>query len=180
MKRSSAGVKNLTGYCTHLNVQMTTTIHIPRMFLEAIEMALNGPTRRLAKDIAAALGKPEEPLLKSIQENKVCLRVFDESCDTDIEGMRCKYYVPYNEHFLVYCNEPVIWLSRPHTSRERCLHHIACKQPPILLPKITIMSGGDTKYFVDMEASLVYTEDGVNVGTYKDETITIFAVEPPR
>ena len=155
-----------------------TTIHVNRMFLEAIEMALNGPMRRLAKDVAAVLGKPEDTLLKSLQDNKVSLRVFDEIYDTDMEEIRCKHYIPYNEHFFVCCNEPVVWLSTPHTPRDRCLHHIASKQPPISLPKITIMSVDDTKYFVDVEAESVYNDEGAVIGTYKDDTITIFHIEP--
>jgi hypothetical protein len=172
----STGLKNLTGGRRLRNLVMTT-IHVNRVFLEAIEIALNGPMRRLAKDIAAALGKPEDPLLKSIQMNKITLQIFEEGNNPDVDSIRCKYYMPYNDHFLVCCNEPVVWLSTPHTARNRCIHHIACKQPPISLPKITIISIDQTKYFVDMEAAAVYNEEGVRIGVYLNDTIRLFYIQ---
>jgi len=155
-----------------------TTIHINRMFLEAIEIALSGQARRLAKDIAAALGKPEEPLLKLIETDKMHLRVFEEGFDEDIEDIRCKYHIPFSadSKFLVCCNEPVVWVSAPWAPKDRCIHHVACKQPAKSLPVITLMHADDAQYFVDMEALFVYNEVGDIVGKYgpDENEITLF------
>lgn len=153
------------------------------MFLEAIEMALHGQARRLAKDIAAALGKPEEPLLKRIETDKIGLRVFEEAglLEDDIEDIRCKYHVPYapNSRLITCCNEPVVWVSTAGARRDRCIHHIALKQLPSLLPVITIVTIDDEKYFVDMETGSTYNELGEIIGRYgaDDNSITMFEIE---
>lgn len=146
----------------------TTQIPVRKLFWDAFEMALTTQTYKLAKDVATALGKEPEPLLKALRDEKTKVYLFEEAADDDVEDLadfRCKHLVPHKEN-LAYCNEPVVWGKDKH---DTCLEHLLNPSPyskfsnlPVL--KRVVMDDGITCY-VDMKVRKIYDESGKQIGT---------------
>ena len=148
-------------------------IPVRKLFWEALEMALETQTHRLAKDIAAVLGEPDAPLLKALREEKVSAMLFDESADADVDDVaeyRCQHFVAAGP-FWRRCCEPVVWGSGPGPKpKTECLYHsmnpcLAAKGP--LIHPFQDEDDGIT-YYVNQETKAVYTADGTLCGRLSD------------
>jgi len=154
-------------------------IPVRKLFWEALEMALETKTHQLAKDIAAALGEDEKPLLKALRDEKVGVYLFDEPADQDVEDIgehRCTYIVCTGA-FMKPCRGPVVWKGGGGT---RCLQHSLCESSPVAptqLQTFRPVAGHDI--LVSTDSQSLYTEDGALCGqlSYDGQKAFVFEVE---
>ena len=148
----------------------TTKIPVRKLFWEALEMALETQTHRLAKDVAAVLGVPDAPLLKALREEKVSVMLFDESADAEVDDLsehRCQHFVAAGP-FWRRCGEPVVWSPGPKT---QCLFHSLNPCLKADGPAIHAFEDEDdgSQYYVNRETKAVYTADGTLCGRLSEE-----------
>lgn len=155
--------------------------HIPvrRLFWDALEVALEAQTHRLAKDIATALGQPEGPLLKALRTQKVKAYLLDTAGDQDIEDIsafRCSHMVQEGT-FLRPCGAPVVW-SETDGPRESCPHHSLYPNPrPPDLASLTPIQTDEARYIVKEETGEVFTEKGDLCGRFSNGKLYLFEIE---
>jgi hypothetical protein len=99
-----------------------TTLPIPKARTwDIFQATLQSKVKRLAKEVAATLGEPEQPLLKALLNEKVAAYLFEEEGSEMIElqERRCKHIQPTPEDAAVLrvCRQPVI------LGKTACLHH---------------------------------------------------------
>lgn len=157
-------------------------IGVQKLFWDAFELALSTQAKRLARDIADALGEDATPLLKSLQTEKTEVYLFEESNSEDVEflDMRCKHYTPISgkPYYVVACMEPVVWSANPSGRVETCLHHSLYPCPKkaswsVLVPLVY----NDVAYYIDRKEEMVYTADGELCGRYSNNDGRIFVFE---
>lgn len=89
-----------------------TLLPIPRIYWDALQTSLHSEVKRLAKDVARCLHRPEQPLLKAIQQNTLGAYLFEEANSelVDIQSMRCCHLAPSSENpcVLTKCNQPIL------------------------------------------------------------------------
>ena len=150
-------------------------IPVRKLFWEALEMALETKTHQLAKDIAAALGENDTPLLKALREEKVSAYLFDEPADQDVDDIgeyRCDYMVSTGA-FMKPCRSPVVWKGGGGT---RCLQHSLCEANPVVqLPIFRPVAGHDILLSADSQS--LYTEDGALCGQMSENGQKAFVFE---
>jgi hypothetical protein len=87
-------------------------IGIPKIFWDSFEFAVSTQAKRLAKDVADALGQDAGPLIAEIQKEKIGVYLFeDPTLETlDLSEMRCGHTmpVPGSPCFRTLCSEPVV------------------------------------------------------------------------
>ena len=106
-------------------------IPIRKIFWDALEMALEAQSHRLARDIAASLQVDETPLLKALKTEKVQVYLYDDTADGDYDmsEMKCRDIVRLHEGspFLKRCLAPVVWPnSKIDACQHKCLQHRIC------------------------------------------------------
>ena len=157
-------------------------IGVQKLFWDAFELALSTQTKRLARDIADALGQDAKPLLVALQAEKTGVYLFEESNTDDIEflDMRCTHFtpIPGKEMYVAKCMEPVIWSANPAVRVRACLHHslhpcIRNASWPILVPFLH----EDATYYIDKAAEQVYNESGELCGRLSGGRLILFEVE---
>jgi len=146
-------------------------IGVQKIFWDAFELAVSVQAKRLAKDIADALGQDAAPLLAELKNEKVSVYLFDESDsgNSDPLEMRCKHCIPIanNPAWRTPCLEPVLWSANPAARTNTCLHHSL--NPELRDPKWREMIAykyDDIAYYIDQEDHHVYDEEGVLCGRY--------------
>lgn len=89
-----------------------TLLPIPRIYWDTLQSSLHSEVKRLAKDVARCLHRPEQPLLKAIQQNTLGAYIFEEANSEliDIQNMRCTHLTPSleNPSVLCKCNQPIL------------------------------------------------------------------------
>ena len=160
--------------------------HIPiqKLYWDALTFALDTKVTKLAKDIAAALGQPDAPLLKAIRDEKVSAYIFNEneSDIIDISEMRCSHLIPFSETcpILIKCNGPIIWSADHAKSKSYCLEHSLCSPVDVRTPfqkEFRLFKYNDIPYFIDIDENYVYSENGELVGRYEPVEETIVFIE---
>ena len=160
-------------------------IGVQKIFWDAFEIALSTQTRRLARDIADALGKDADPLLKSLETEKAGVYLFEEANCEDIEAleMRCDQFtpIPGKPHFVTACMEPVVWSANPGGRISKCLFHAANPNPKraewtVLNP---IVYDG-TEYYIQADTNEVYDAAGELCGRRIGNKICAFQVEEEK
>lgn len=159
------------------------SIPVRKLFWEALELALETQTHRLAKEVASVLGQPEGPLLKALREETVRVHLIDEVADqeVDIEEHRCceRMRWPSTTPYVTVCQAPVVWSSDGPT--KRCLSHTF--QPSeirssVELPQLERLRDDDgVVYYVDTQNGYVYDESGRLQGRHRNGTLRIFVPE---
>lgn len=155
-------------------------IPVRKLFWEALEMALETQTHRLAKDIAAVLGEPDAPLLKALRDEKVSALLFDEAADEDIDDLadhRCQHFTAAGP-FWRRCGEPVLWSSGPDRLLNACLYH--SMHPCLAVPGPVVYSVAtdtDEPLYVNQESKAVYTVTGNLCGRLSDDGKQILLFE---
>ncbi len=159
--------------------------HIPvrRLFWDALEVALEAQTHRLAKDIATALGQPEGPLLKALRAEKVKAYLLDTTADQEVEDIstfRCNHVIREGP-FLRPCGAPVVW-SDTDGPRETCLHHSLYPNPrppdtAVLTPITLEVEGAEVRYLINETTGEVFTEHGDLCGRFSGGKLTLFEIE---
>jgi hypothetical protein len=156
-------------------------IPVKKLFWDALEIALEAQTHRLAKDIAAVLGTPDAPLLKALKEEKIRVRLVEDSDDIDdLADHRCTHYHQVGPVWRV-CGEPVLWRSSGDQPTTVCPYHAlhpcpAAPGPPV--QEVEIEDEGT--FFVNRETKAVYTQTGDLCGRLSEEggRIELFDVAP--
>jgi hypothetical protein len=157
-------------------------IGVQKLFWDAFELALSTQTKRLARDIADALGQDAKPLLVALQAEKTGVYLFEESNTDDIEflDMRCTHFtpIPGKEMYVAKCMEPVVWSANPAVRVRACLHHslhpcVRNASWPILVPFLH----EDATYYIDKAAEQVYNEGGELCGRLSGGRLILFEVE---
>lgn len=126
-----------------------TLLPIPRIYWDLLQTSLHAEVKRLAKDVARCLHKPEQPLLKAIQDDTLGAYLFEEADAEllDIQTMRCSHLVPSQENLSVLCkcNQPILLgkgtACPAHLQKEN-------KEPPVFKLRIIKSSFGET-FWVD-------------------------------
>lgn len=154
-------------------------ISVRKLFWDALEIALETQTHRLAKDIATVLGESDAPLLKALREEKVKVRLFEEAADEEVEDLadyRCKHWSAHGPFWRMCC-EPVLW--RSGAALKQCLYHTLhpCPNPEGPSVHELITEDGDSLY-VNKETKAVYSETGVLCGRLSEEggTVELFEI----
>jgi hypothetical protein len=153
-------------------------IPVRKLFWDALEIALETQTRRLAKDIAAVLGEPDAPLLKALREEKVKVRLFEDAADEaieDVSALRCQHYHAVGP-FWRLCSEPVVWRSgTPLTS---CLYHSLNPCPAATGDPVRELHTDEGTFYVNETTKAVYDAAGTLCGTVSDDgaKVTLFDV----
>lgn len=158
-------------------------VGVQKLFWDAFELALSTQTKRLARDIADAVGQDAKALLAALQTEKTEVYLFEESNSEDIEflEMRCKHYtpIPGKPHYVAKCMEPVVWSANPGGRVSSCLHHSLYPQP--LKKSWTILNPivyDDVEYYIDPIEGHVYTADGDLCGRKQAERLFLFETGP--
>lgn len=159
-----------------------TTLPIPKIYWDVFQSALQSKVKRLAKEIAASIGQPEQPLLKALVAEKVDAYLFEEEGSEfiDLSSMRCKHHTPSadNHAVLITCNQPVL------LGKTACFQHELGPLPlPLSLPlpklKQVVDPETGTVYWIDSDNSVVEKSDiKKSVGYYDPDRkrICIFQV----
>ena len=137
-----------------------TTLPIPKIYWDVFQSALQSKVKRLAKEIAASIGQPEQPLLKALAAEKVGAYLFEEEGSEfiDLSSMRCKHHTSSSDNHavLMTCNQPVL------LGKTACLQHeLGPPPPPLPLPKL--------KQVVDPETRTIYWVNSDNVVVEKTD-----------
>lgn len=153
--------------------------HIPvrKLFWDALTLALETQTHRLARDIAAVLGQPDAPLIKALRDEKVSAYLFDDAADQevdDLEAFRCQHYIQVGG-LLMPCKQPILW-GAGHTCPAHTLNPSPKGAHPGL-PVLTPILADDITYYADRESGLVYTVEGIPCGRLVGETLHLFSTE---
>lgn len=159
----------------------STLLPIPRIYWDSLQASLNTEVKRLAKDIAATLRQPEQPLLKALQ-GTVGAYLFEEEAHTlvDLAEMRCKAMVRSNENqsVLRQCGQPIL-LGRGTPSAMCPAHlHVAGEPTPTFITHLRVIkdSTGES-YWMDSEFCLRRKGDLKCVGRYDPEKKTCIIIE---
>lgn len=155
--------------------------HVPvrKLFWDALTLALETQTHRLARDVAAVLGQPDAPLLKALRDEKVSAYLFDDAEDQevdDLESFRCEHFTQVGA-VLMPCNQPILW---GRTGQKACPAHTLNPSPKEAhadLPVLTPLVAEDTTYYVDRAGGTVYTAEGIPCGRLVGETVRLFRIE---
>jgi hypothetical protein len=159
-------------------------VPVRKYMYDALSIAIETQVHRLAKDIASALGQPEEPLLKALKTDTIKILLHDESGDDDIEDLedhRCQAWIqPAGSPFYQCCGSAVVWMKGTPTTL--CLHHSlegARVLPPGIPPLVRIETEEKGPVLIDSTTGHVYTEDGEMCGRYvaAKKKLTLFEVE---
>jgi len=158
-------------------------IGVQKIFWDAFELAISTQARRLAKDIADAVGQDPEPLLLELKNEKVSVYLFEDSTldDVDVLDMRCRHSMPIcgQPSWRTPCLEPVIWSTNPVGRVGACLHHALTPEPRD--PKWKEMlqwEYDDVTYYISATEGLVYSAEGTLCGRYdaKKKKVVIFEI----
>ncbi len=150
---------------------MTTKSYpIPKPLWDAIENVLMVKSRELLKDIASTLGQPEKPLLEAFKAKKHTFHLLESSDDLE-DTHECE---------ATLCTHAVAHRCRKATllGQKVCPEHEFYKAPVLgvkpVLQRIRTHEG--ETYFID-NIQNVYTVDFQLVGTFSENTVTLFEIE---
>ena len=152
--------------------------HVPvrKLFWDALTLALETQTHRLARDVAAVLGQPDAPLLKALRDDKVSAYLIEEAADEevdDLESFRCQHFCQVGG-VLLPCRQPVLWCLdvKPRV----CPAHALAPSPKEAFAGLLVLkpiAAEETTYYVD-PVGLAYTAEGVPCGRYEEGVLTLF------
>jgi hypothetical protein len=153
-------------------------IPVRKLFWDALEIALETQTHRLAKDIAAVLGETDAPLLKALRDEKVNVHLVEDAADEEVEDIssyRCQHF-DRSGPFWRRCFEPVVW--RSGTALDSCLHHSLnpCKTI-VPAPSLYELNTDEGLYYVNKEARAVYSATGELCGSLSEDGKTVMLFE---
>lgn len=148
-----------------------TLLPIPRLYWDTLQISFHAEVKRLAKDIARCLHRPEHTLLKAIQHDTLGAYIFEESNSelVDIQSMRCNHFVPNleNPSVLSKCNQPIL-LGGGHSCPAH-LQTVKKEVPSLQKLRIVKSSFGET-FWVDEHNILRKKGDLKPCGKYIPET----------
>lgn len=145
-------------------------IPVRKLFWDALEIALEAQTHRLAKDIATVLGEPDAPLLKALREEKIRVRLIEESTDEvdDLSDHRCRHWHQTGPVWRI-CGEPVLWRSASEPSTV-CPYHALNPCPSVAGPSLFELSVEEEgTFYVNPETKGVFTQTGVLCGCLSED-----------
>ena len=122
----------------------------------------------LIKDIAEALGQPQDPLKKALN-GKMNLHLIEDGAASFTQ--RCTYLCSHADTpaFLSECGEPILWFL-PEQPTKRCPRHLALA--PAKLPSLVLtpLEGG----YAYASDGTVYNGQGEACGFYESGVLTVF------
>lgn len=152
-------------------------VHIPirKLLWDALELTIETQAKRLARDIADALGCPPDPLLKSIRDEKVGVYLFDETGDSEIDlsEHRCQHLItiPGQDCYLTPCCNPAVWLhsNKPPSSEKACLtHSLTPSQYGVFIHgcKKRVKLKRWNEYYIQDDNGKAYNQSGTLIGRF--------------
>ena len=163
-------------------------IPIRKLLWDALELTIETQAKRLARDIADALGQDSSPLLKSIRDEKVSVYLFDEAGDSevDLSEYRCQHLItiPGQDCYLTPCCNPAVWLqsNKSPSSEKACLtHSLTPSQHGIFIygcKKRTRLKRWN-EYYIQEENGKAYNQSGILIGRFcvRKNVLEIFEIE---
>ncbi len=145
-------------------------IPVRKLFWDALEIALEAQTHRLAKDIATVLGEPDTPLLKALREEKIRVRLVEEASDEvdDLSDHRCQHWHQTGPVWRK-CLEPVLWRSGAEPANV-CPYHALHPCPFATGPPLYGLElEEEGTVYVNQETKAVYTETGALCGRLSED-----------
>jgi len=154
-------------------------IGIPKIFWDSFEFAVSTQAKRLAKDVADALGQDAGPLIAEIQKEKIGVYLFeDPTLETlDLSEMRCAHTmpVPGSPCFRTACSEPVVWSTNPVARPGACLYHsLNPELRDATWKTFSAWEHGGERYYVSKEDGTIHRPNPTKFKT----VATIGFVEP--
>lgn len=165
-------------YTHPMSHQNGILLPIPRIYWDTLQASLATEVKRLAKDIAATLRQPEQPLLKALQ-GTVGAYLFEEEAHTlvDLAEMRCKTMVrsSENQSVLMQCGQPIL-LGKGGVCPAHL--HVEKEPTPTFITHLKIVKDrvGET-YWVDSDHCLRRKGDLKCIGRYDPEKKTCILIE---
>jgi hypothetical protein len=150
-------------------------VPIRKLLWDALELTIETQAKRLARDIADALGQDSSPLLKSIRDEKVSVYLFDEQGDDniDLSEHRCEHLItiPGQDCYLTPCCNPAVWLpsNTSQTDHKACLtHSLTPSQHGIFRQgcKKRAKLKRWNEYYIQEENGAAYNQSGTLVGKF--------------
>lgn len=159
---------------------LTLGLPVDGLLYTVFESAVKASVRLLVKDIATAVGQPEDPLLKALKANQVRPYIFEEDATEKEPDMRCTYVCqrPDQPAILQPCGQPVYW----NAGCARCAEHLyakATKPQGRLTPVQRIEEIDECRGLFVTGEGMVMNGAGEVVGTYYKESqrLIVFEVE---
>lgn len=150
---------------------------IPSIIWSSLEDVLSTNMRLFAKDIAKTLGRPEAPLLQSLQAEKIRPYIFEGSEETKEIDMCCPVICvkPESPLFLQPCGNPIVWTS----TTKRCMEHLCSPSAKVnSLPILKRLEHSvDEQPLYVSEDSTVYTVHNIPVGRFMNGVLVLFSLE---
>ena len=144
---------------------------IPFLIFQSLQASLLAESKKLTKDIATTLNKPEGPLWKEIQKEIQSVYLIEQEEPTYEEFM-CKGYHIKNGIWTL-CRDPVIYGSH------FCPRHFSnpCEHPPANLPIYKKIQLEDEKFgYINEKNEVLHCETLEKIGIWipKKNYIKIF------
>ena len=150
-------------------LQKSVLLPVPRIYWDTLEASLNTEVKRLAKEIAATLRQPEQPLLKALQ-GTVGAYLFEDEADSmiDLSEMRCKAIIRSSENrsVLTECRQPIL-LGKGASCTEHL--HVAAEPVPTFITHLRIIKDHCDTYWMDSDHCLRRKGDLKCIGRYDPE-----------
>lgn len=155
--------------------QIQVQVPIRKLLWDALELTIETQAKRLARDIADALGQDSSLLLKSIRDEKVSVYLFDEAGDNDIDlsEHRCQHLItiPGQDCYLTPCCNPAVWLksNKAPSSEKACLtHSLTPSQHGIFKSGCRARARLKrwNEYYIQEENGSTYNQSGTLVGRF--------------
>lgn len=150
-------------------------IPIPRYIWDSLEAAIQAESRRLVRDIAQSLGKPEVPLWNEVKKNIVSAYFVDLQEPTG-EEFKCQ---AFDLQGLVQkpCCQPVIFGTKACPQHSHSLH----LKPDTSLPKYRVLTyedenGNQVKAYL-RENDVLNADTLEKIGEWNSQTKTLSLFE---
>lgn len=157
---------------------MANQIPIPRYIWDSLEAAIQAESRRLVRDIAQTLGKPDGPLWNEVKKNSVSAYLVDLQEPTN-EEFKCQAYTT-NTLVQRPCGMPVIFGKKSCPEHCNTLH----VKPDTSLPKYKVLhyeddEGNLVKAYL-RESDVLHVDTLEKIGTWNAESKTLSLFEKPK
>jgi hypothetical protein len=150
---------------------------VPSILWDSFEQALQVNMERLAKDVAACLEQPEQPLLTALKSQKVKPYIVELTEDTRDSDICCDFICQRGDSpkFLQKCGQAVFWGA---TRVSRCPQHMYSISETI--PKLPVLKqitgiNYETPLFV-AEDKTIYDIHYTAKGRLTDSKIILYTV----
>ena len=148
------------------------SVKLPKSLLTTIQTAFKLEAKRLCRDIATILQKPEKELIEKVLQSQCTLQILEDNDETHSCPILIRHSV-----VLERCRRPCL------LGTGLCIHHQSTTTIPEVpsslktLTRIECSSDHTAPLWCDETTGYVYGTDGAQVGWYKNERLTLVEFE---